>query len=184
MSRPTHLLKHEHRMIEKVMRALDGLCWRLQNNEPVPSEALFKLLDFIQNFTDGTHHAREEEFLFPILERSGISNENGPLGFLRQAHAAERGLAQQLEQATAEFVAGDSQAGDRFARTAWRFRQQLLGHMAQEDAILFCLTEELLDEPDKRELAHSLAQTTNQNGKPGSQHYERVATELETAWAI
>lgn len=185
MSRPTHLLKHEHRVIEKVMRALDGMCWRLKNDEPVPSDALFQMLDFIQNFTDGTHHAKEEQILFPLLERSGIeSDENGPLGFLRREHATERGLAQQLQQTMAEFQAGDQQARNRFAATAWQFRQHLVNHIEQEDAILFCLTEELLDDFDKDDLAYSLAQANGQHGKQSTQHYERVAQELETAWAI
>ena len=184
MSRPTHLLKHEHRVIEKVMRALDGLCWRLKNNEPVPNEALVQMLDFIQNFTDGTHHAKEEQILFPVLERSGIENENGPLGFLRREHATERGLVQQLEQTMVEFQTGDEQARNRFAATAWQFRQHLVNHIEQEDSILFCLTEELLDDFDKDDLAYSLAHANGLNGKQSTQHYERVAQELETAWAI
>jgi hypothetical protein len=30
MSRPTHLLRHEHRIIEQAIRALEGMCIRMQ----------------------------------------------------------------------------------------------------------------------------------------------------------
>jgi hemerythrin-like domain-containing protein len=119
-----------------------------------------------------------------MLERSGIEDKNGPLGFLRQAHATERGLVHELEEAMKEFQAGNHEAATRFATTAWQFRQHLLDHIQQEDAILFCLTEELLDDPDKDDLAYSLAHANGKNGKQSTQHYERVAQELETAWAI
>ena len=33
MSRPTHTLKHEHRVIEKALRALEGIGMRLELNE-------------------------------------------------------------------------------------------------------------------------------------------------------
>ena len=49
MSRPTHLLRHEHRVIEQAMRALEGMCIRMMAGSDVPDEELSKLLDFIRN---------------------------------------------------------------------------------------------------------------------------------------
>jgi hemerythrin-like domain-containing protein len=176
MSRPTHILRHEHRVIEKVLRALEGLCWRMELGETVPSEALIQTLDFINNYADREHHAKEEKYLFPLLERSGIQDESGPLGFLRGEHEVERALLHELEKALAEM---NEQGAGHFVTAARLFTKHLATHIQQEDAILFSLTEELLDEPDKNNLLHLLAHV-----EQATQDYEQLAEQLEAAWTI
>lgn len=184
MSRPTHQLRHEHRVIEKVLRALDGLCWRLENGEAAPVEALAQALEFLRHYADRLHHAKEEQHLFPLLEQSGIENENGALGFLRREHAMERELLSELEVALAEYQAGDRQAATRFVIAARQLSEHLLRHIQQEDALLFRLTEALLDEPDKDELTWSLTHTQGSVGTHEATHYEQVAECLEKEWVI
>ena len=48
MSRPTHLLRHEHRVIEQAMRALEGMCFRIRAGDDPPGAELSKMLDFIR----------------------------------------------------------------------------------------------------------------------------------------
>jgi hemerythrin-like domain-containing protein len=188
MSRPTHILKHEHRVIEKVLRALEGICWRLENDEPVPAEALSQVLDFINNYANRAHHAKEERYLFPLLQHCGIQDEAGPLGFLRAEHATERTLLQELEQAAAEW--NGQGTATHFVTTALQFTRHLAAHIQQEDAILFSLTEELLDDPDKDNLLHSLIHPDGPDGADGhisesaAQHYEQLAEQLDAAWTI
>ncbi|MBI1760280.1 MAG: hemerythrin domain-containing protein [Acidobacteria bacterium] len=184
MSRPTHQLRHEHRVIEKVLRALDGICWRLENATPVPVPALRQTLDFLRHYADRLHHAKEEQHLFPLLEQSGIEDEHGALGFLRQEHTTERELLSELELALDEYQAGDPHASARFALAARQFSQHLLHHIQQEDALLFRLAEALLDEPDKEELTWSLLHAQGQVGAHEAQHYEQTAEALEKAWTI
>jgi hemerythrin-like domain-containing protein len=90
MSRPTHTLKHEHRIIGQVLRALEGICIRLELNEAVPVEALVHTLDFVQIYADRFHHEKEETYLFPALQQCGLQAQSGPLEFLRQEHQIER----------------------------------------------------------------------------------------------
>jgi Uncharacterized conserved protein len=47
MSRPTQILRHEHRVIEQALRALDGMCLNMKMGGNVPPEALYQILDFI-----------------------------------------------------------------------------------------------------------------------------------------
>ncbi len=184
MSRPTHQLRHEHRVIEKVLRALEGLCWRLDNEEPTPVHALTQALDFLCHYADRLHHAKEEQYLFPLLEQSGIEDENGALGFLRGEHTTERELLSELELALDEYQAGDRYAATRFVTAARQFSEHLLRHIQQEDALLFRLAEALLDEPDKDELTWSLSHSHGSVGALEAKHYEQVAEELEKAWVI
>lgn len=184
MSRPTHILRHEHRVIERALRALDGMCLNLKSGGDVPPESLYQILDFIQNFADRFHHAREETHLFPALSQNGIQKEGGALGFLTGEHEIERMLMAELELAIGEYHHGDSAAVDRFVEAANLYRYHMVGHMREEDAILFRLAEEVLDEAVKASLTQSFVQEEAQGSDGMVARYERLAQELEKNWAI
>jgi hemerythrin-like domain-containing protein len=181
-SRPTHLLRHQHRVIEQAMRALEGICFRMRAGEGVPDGELSKLLYFIRDYADGFHHAKEEIHLFPALEQAGIRDENGPLAFLRNEHETERRLLGELDLAIEEYHR-DSAAGEKFVSAALQFKDHLIGHIEQEDAILFRLAEEMLEERTKDSLIRDFAYQ-NADSQAMTQRYEQVARELEMAWAV
>jgi hemerythrin-like domain-containing protein len=184
MSRPTHILRHEHRVIEQALRALDGMCLNLKTGGDVPPEALYQILDFIQNFADRFHHTREATYLFPALGQNGFQKEGGALRFLTEEHEIERMLTAELEHAIGEYSHGDSSAVDRFVEAANLYRDHLVGHMHEEDAILFRLAEEVLDEGVKASLVQAFAQEESQGCDEMVARYERLAQELEKNWAI
>jgi hemerythrin-like domain-containing protein len=183
MSRPTHILRHEHRVIERALRALDGMCLNLKSGGNVPTEALYQILDFIQNFADRFHHTREETCLFPALGHNGFQKDGGALRFLVEEHEIERMLTAELELAIGEYRHGDSEAVDRFVEAATLYREHIVGHMREEDAILFRLAEEVLDEALKASLTQSFTQEGAQNNDGMVARYERLAQELEKNWA-
>ncbi|HEV2668874.1 MAG TPA: hemerythrin domain-containing protein [Blastocatellia bacterium] len=184
MSRPTHVLKHEHRVIERALRALDGMCIHLKSGGNVQPEALCQILDFIQNFADRFHHAREETYLFPALGNNGFQKEGGALGFFMGEHETERMLTAELELAIGEYRHGDPAAVDRFVEAANLYRDHMVGHMREEDTILFRLAEEVLDETVKASLTQSFAQEEAQSSEGMVARYERLAQELEKNWAV
>jgi hemerythrin-like domain-containing protein len=182
MSRPTHQLRHEHRVIEQAMRALEGMCFIMQAGGSVPEGELSKLLNFIRNFADGFHHAKEETYLFPALEQAGIRDENGPLAFLRNEHETERILLSDLASAVNEYRYDPTSSG-KIVFTALQFKDHLIEHMEQEDAILFRLAEEMLDNGIKDSLTHSFA-IENAEKRFIANRYEMLAEELEKAWTV
>ena len=184
MSRPTQILRHEHRVIEQALRALDGMCLNLKMGGNVPPEALYQILDFIQNFADRFHHTREATYLFPALGQNGFQKEGGALRFLTEEHEIERMLTAELERAIGEYSHGDSSAVDRFVEAANLYRDHLVGHMHEEDAILFRLAEEVLDERVKASLIQAFAQEASQDCDGMVARYERLAQELEKNWAV
>ena len=184
MSRPTHILKHEHRIIEQALRALEGLCTRLELGEDVPLEAFNHLLDFVQIYADRFHHEKEELYLFPALQESGMQVEGGPLGFLKQEHHTERQLLNELGVAVTDFRHGDESAKRRIIDIARNYSRHLLSHMRREDAILFMLAEEMLDEPVKVSINYAFAKAENSFGDKTVDQYEQIAAELEKNWAV
>ncbi|MCI0665076.1 MAG: hemerythrin domain-containing protein [Acidobacteria bacterium] len=182
MSRPTHLLRHEHRVIHQAMHALEGMCLRMRAGGSVPDKELTNMLDFIRIFADGFHHGKEERHLFPVLEKIGIKNEDGPLAFLRGEHKKERNLLSELTRAVGEYRR-DPAAREKFVSVALQFKDRLIGHMQKEDAILFRLAEEMMDDHVKDSLNRALA-VWNKETQELTQRYEKMANELEKTWSV
>jgi hemerythrin-like domain-containing protein len=182
MSRPTHLLKHQHRVIEQAMRALEGMCLRIRAGGSVPGEELSKLLYFLRYFADGFHHTTEELHLFPALRQIGIEDESGPLGFLRHEHETERRLLAELELAFDEYR-HDPASDEALVSTALQFRDHLIKHMQQEEAILFVLAEEILDDDLKDKLIEAFAGQHPEDSEM-IHKCEQLAEELEKAWTL
>jgi len=184
MSRPFHILKHEHRIIERVLRALDGVCMRLEGGNRVPAAALLGIIEFITTFADRYHHGKEETLLFPALERRGITREGGPLGVMEYEHQVERELIADLEQAIDLYTEGDVDATQRFIDAARTYLRLLVGHIEKEDSILFRIGDEVLNDEEKAALAASFKQTDAVLGGRSLQDYERLASEFEEKWAV
>lgn len=184
MSRPFHILKHEHRIIERVLRGLDGVCLKIEGGDQVPASTLLEIVGFIRTFADHYHHGKEETHLFPALERQGITREGGPLGVMEYEHQIERELTADLEQAIDLYKDGDGEAPQRFVEAARAYLRLLVGHIEKEDSILFRIGDEVLDDEEKAALAASFKQTDAVLGGRTLEDYERLASEIEEKWAL
>lgn len=68
-SKPTEALEREHHFIQQVVASFLLMAEELQRGEPVPAETLTDTLEFLRTFADQCHHAKEETYLFPLLEQ-------------------------------------------------------------------------------------------------------------------
>ena len=184
MTDPLHILKHEHRVIEQVLRALDGLCLKLSWNDPVPPSAMSAVLDFVRTYADSYHHGKEERYLFPTLQEFGIPVEAGAIGALLHEHQMESILVDDLARAAANYSDGVPHAGDAFIEAARRYRDLLISHMREEDTILFSIADGLLDESARERLTQGFAAAEGELGSGQREKYERVALDLENQWSV
>ena len=158
---PIDQLTAEHRIIEKVLDALDCAASR-----DMPLSFYEDAVDFIANFADGCHHAKEEERLFPVLERKGIPREQGPIGVMCSEHVLGRRYVQTMR----EMIAAKDIEGLR--QEALEYVALLRAHIAKEDTILFPMGRNCLDDSDLAELCASFDEVAP---KP---EYEQLAEEL------
>ena len=184
MMGPLHNLKHEHRVIERALHALDGVSIRLEWGDHVPYDVLSQLVDFIDVFADRYHHGREEECLFPVLALKGIPYHGGPLQAIEQQHEIERDLTAEMERAIKSFREDDPESRRHFVEAARRYSQHLIRHMEREESILFRLADEILDDEDKTALAEAFKQAEGQLPPRSQEEYERIAAKLENDWSI
>jgi hemerythrin-like domain-containing protein len=184
MTSPLEILSSEHRIIERGLRALDGMCARIERDEKVPPEALSQLLDFIRTFADRFHHGKEEAHLFPALEEHGVPRAGGPVGVMLDEHEMGRQLVAELARAAAGYSRGDPQAASSLAEAARQYIELLTSHIDKEDHVLFQISAGVLDERALASLREGFEQAEAEFGAGLREQYERIVSHLEKAWAV
>ena len=149
--RPTEVLSVEHRVIERVLSCLELMVRRGPGHfDPNLAE---QALDFFRSYADRFHHAKEEDLLFPALERRGFSSEEGPTRVMRDEHALGRQHIQAMANAVLDWRADKREAFEPFAREALLYLELLRGHIYKEDHCLFPMAEQALGEDAQTELS-------------------------------
>jgi len=151
--KPTEILKEEHQLILTMLRVIDVVCTRLESGEKVKLEDCADMIDFIRNFADRCHHAKEEKLLFPAMEKAGIGRENGPIGVMLAEHTAGRNFVKGMDEALAEMKSGDSVATSKFFQDATSYINLLDGHIMKENNVLFVMADERLTANQQEELS-------------------------------
>lgn len=138
----TALLKSEHEVIERVLDMLEQSVRRIQSDQPLPDGFAVWAVDFVRNFADGCHHAKEENVLFPLLERRGIPRVGGPIGCMLHEHELGRECVKRMAQAV------DRGEWNAFAAAAADYAPLLRQHIFKENNVLFRLAEGCLSPED------------------------------------
>jgi hemerythrin-like domain-containing protein len=172
MDTATEVLRKEHDAILRMLEATEEVARRLRNHERVEPQILDQLLEFFRLFADRCHHGKEEDLLFPLLEKKGMPRGGGPIGVMLMEHDQGRGLVGQMDIAGKEFATGDSAAGLRWATAAADYAELLREHIAKENEVLFVMAERMLTPVEQQELA--LAFEKSEAEKLGAGTHERL----------
>jgi hemerythrin-like domain-containing protein len=125
-------------------------------NEPQPGafdyDALEDCVAFIRLYADALHHGKEEDLLFPEMEKRGMPRDAGPIAVMLQEHEQGRAYARAMSEAIPEARAGDEHARRRLLKAGLGYVQLIRGHILKEDNILFNMADQLIDEPACRSL--------------------------------
>ncbi len=174
-SRPTDVLKAEHRVIERVLDALE----RFAAQEQIDAGAFRSAIDFLRNFADGCHHAKEENELFPRLEAAGFPRDHGPVGCMLDEHDQGRSLVQCMAQHLDATAAGDDGAREVLRAAADSYIDLLRKHIWKEDNVLFHLADRTLSETDQQALSAGFERTEQAEANLGKhERYLELADEL------
>ncbi len=183
--RPTEVLMQEHRVIEQVLDCLEIMAQRGETDGELDLESANQAVDFFQNFSDRCHHGKEEDCLFPLLEKKGFSPEEGPTGVMRQEHEAGRQHVREMAKAIAAVAAGDSSATTEFTTHAKAFVLLLREHIQKEDQCLFQMADKALSEQDQLQLMDSFAHVEHDDMGPEThQKYLDIAIKLAGRFGV
>jgi hemerythrin-like domain-containing protein len=148
---PAEQLRKEHELVLMVVEAMEREVAFIEKTGRVHTERIAQMIDFTRTFTDGYHHTKEEDVLFPLLEERS-AKAGGTISVLLSEHQAARDCIRAIDAALPE--AADSQAArDVVAENLKLYAFLLPLHIGKEDTILFGLVEELLSDQEQEILA-------------------------------
>lgn len=135
---PVHILMEEHRMLLEFagkLREVVGMVKEAGSLAALAAETEH-LAHLVQHFKDSeSHYLREENVLFPMLEKHGITQ---PPAIMWMEHDKIRGIKKELYQVveTASDVAF-SEFSRRLDQTSLELAEMLSSHFYKENNILF-----------------------------------------------
>ncbi len=175
---PTDELKHEHQII---LIALDGVereMQRVQDGGPVPEERVGQMIDFVQNFADRCHHAKEENLLFTRMQERGLPANGGPIGVMLQEHDEGRRLVRTAAKALPGAGAGDAGARAALAANLLAYVRLLRLHIDKEDNVLYPMADKILTPADQAELTAAFERVEAEEiGEGTHERYHQLAHE-------
>lgn len=173
----TDVLKHEHRIIEKVLGAVEKLA---NSQGAIPVEQWERALDFVRNFADKCHHLKEEGLLFPALEEHGIPREGGPIGVMLMEHEEGRGYVRAMAEALSAVKQQPEAGRPKLVGNARAYVRLLREHILKEDDILFNMADDVLTPEEQKELLREFEEHEARELEPGvHEKYLAIALELE-----
>ena len=172
MNAATMILRKEHDAILRMLDVTEEVARQLDARRPIAPEKLFELLEFFRLFADRCHHGKEEDLLFPLLERKGLPRAGGPVGVMLYEHEEGRALVREMIEAAEAFRGGAAEAGGHWAAAARQYAALLRDHIAKENNILFVMAESLLTPAEQDEMAAAFEKVEKE--KMGTGTHERL----------
>jgi len=143
----TQSLRKDHKLIEKVLQALDATIKLLKDGKQIPEQILLPTIDFTQNFTDICHHGKEEEALFPALEKTGMPTHMGPIRMMIIDHQRTKVIAEEIEETSKKYLETNDSNDLILALEA--YVQHVTEHLWKENNRLFMMAEARLNHAAK-----------------------------------
>ncbi len=149
---PGEQLREEHQGILLMLRILEKVSTKVEAKERVDPTHLERIVEFLRVFADKCHHGKEEDLLFPALEKAGVPKEQGPIGMMLAEHQQGRGYIRGMAEALDRNQKGNPKALADYAENARNYIALLTQHIEKEENILFPMGEKVLSKKTQEEL--------------------------------
>lgn len=181
--KPTDILKEEHELILEMLGVIEAACAKIDGGERPDTGRLGMMIDFIRNFADKCHHAKEETLLFPALEKAGIPREGGPVGVMLHEHVLGRDFVRVMDDALQKMKSGDERAARHFVENARGYVTLLTAHINKENNVLFGMAEQRLGPAEEQTLMEGFDRVEREEiGEGVHEKYHALLHDLRAAY--
>ena len=140
----TQVMMKEHQLILRMIALVEKTAGRVARSEFRNWRFFLDAVDFIRNYADRFHHAKEEDVLFTALVKNGMPEKQSPIEAMLMEHDAGRAHVRGMEEAARRALAGDESDIPALLEHAQGYAELLRGHIDKEDTILYPLAERVL----------------------------------------
>jgi hemerythrin-like domain-containing protein len=172
----TEILIREHDLILRGIGVLEHMARASNGGADLPAVDARAIIEFIRQFADGCHHAKEEGVLFPAMAAAGIPKQGGPIGMMLMEHEQGRAAVRRMDEAVSAFGA-DPAAPEAFARAAFEYTTLLSNHIYKENNVLFRMADQVI--PTSQDAVMLAAYDEHEAKALATGAYERFETVVE-----
>ncbi|MCY2929241.1 MAG: hemerythrin domain-containing protein [Planctomycetota bacterium] len=150
---PVELLMAEHRLILKMIGQMRGQSERMELLQSVNAAFVDAALDFLRNYADRCHHAKEESILFHLAAKKPLP---GPMrrvmDELTEEHARLRAHVGELAAGRQDNRQGDPDAWRKVVAGLRGLIALCPAHFRKEEEQFFPAAMETLSPPEQQDL--------------------------------
>jgi hemerythrin-like domain-containing protein len=177
----TEILMQEHRIIERVLTALQTAADRAEAGESIRPSFFADAADFIRNFADGCHHQKEEGVLFKAMEAAGMPSDGGPIAVMLSEHEQGRAFTRTMVEAAARWDAGEEAARTETTSAARSYVALLREHILKEDNVLFPMAAHAIPQSRHATVSDAVERVEREESDAGvHRKYRELAAALES----
>jgi len=174
----TRVMVEEHQLILRMITLVEQSAAALEQGRFHNWQFFLDAVDFIRNYADRFHHAKEEDVLFVALVDNGMPAKQSPIEAMHLEHEQGRQHVRALADAARLALAGDPGQTPVIVTHARGYAQLLRGHIDKEDTILYPLAERIL--PETVRPAMLAAYASAEAATPGlDRHYRELVAAYE-----
>jgi DUF438 domain-containing protein len=168
----------EHELIERSMAVLKNC---LENmDEGYDRVQMERAIDFLLEFGDKIHNRKEEEFVFPLMEKRGIPLQGGPVGVMLMEHQAERDLLQKMLMQLPGLEEASLEDRVSFKEDGMEYLAIRAEHIWKENDILYPMARRVLQEGDAEEMLAGFERiNTETYGPDALAGFQQMVKEVE-----
>jgi len=170
----TELLMRDHETTEQVFDAGERI---LEASRPDP-QLVDKLLDYFVGYVEACHNRKEEDHLFPLIEKRGIPSHGGPLAVMLMEHEQSKQLLAELKSLGTDYVAGNPDALDPLRAVYAEYIDVLKNHFWKENDILYPMAQRVMAASDGGTVVAGIEATEAACGPDTRAKYYALAEEL------
>lgn len=131
-------LMEEHVYILKVADRAEIVCRELESGARLDKDFVVGFIDFIRNYADKFHHAKEEDMLFVEMGKPGVEMHCNPVEQMLIEHDEGRGLIARIEAGL------KSEDVEKITSNMGSYVALIRDHIGKEDNVLYRMADEVL----------------------------------------
>ncbi|MEN3372424.1 ATP-binding cassette domain-containing protein [Dechloromonas sp. ZS-1] len=144
------IITEEHQNLWRIATTLDLVADEIDAGGKVEAPFFSSVFDYIEEFMDRAHHAKEDEFLFPLL-RARSPEAAGVLDRLQAEHRNGPDVLRDLRLKLAS-TAGGAEANPAFTEALRHYTQAIKSHIRSEEKDVMPLARTALNAEDWAEI--------------------------------
>lgn len=172
------LLTKDHETTERVIEAMTRAFEAPQG----PSRQMVAdAVEYFGSYVDQCHNKKEENHLFPLIERLGIPRHGGPLGVMLQEHEESETLLAQFVALGRGYGDGDATTADDLRGAFERYSTLLKDHFWKENDILYPMARRVMRDADAASVVEGIVATEQAIGEGTRERYYALAERIVAA---